>query len=296
MDKVLKPVLATLLAIVSVGLIYLTYRGIAGREEFKNIVEKREVKLKAQLKKVLQIQQAYEERYGNFATIEDLKTFLASDSIFSVKAEGEYTSEMRDEGKTEDELAYQGNKLFKKGQALFLKKLAGESTTSRRSRYRRVSSEEKLADKVYQEILKMREENLISKDNDEEAKAKAEELLMNEVLASKLLIRDTTWKPAISLLEGNTNVEEVFTVPVFGGTKASLITIDTAYIEQIIGLDTVQRSVFSAQIPCESYLSDQDEILLKDKISLLKERLDGKGFPGLKIGSLTEIKATGNWE
>ncbi len=237
MDKGIKSVVALLLALVSVVLIYLTYKGVSGPLEFDKTQAKRERVLQAKLKSVVAYQKAYEERYGRFATLEELKMFLAQDSVFSIKSEGEYTSEMRDKKQSESELAYKGNRLYAKGTGLSVE----------------------------------------------------------EIIAKGLLVRDTTWRPASTLLEGM-SVEEVFVVPAFGDTKASLILIDTASIEQIMGNDTVQRSVFEAKVPCEVYLADQEENLLKDQISLLKERRKGKGYPGLKIGSLEEIKETGNWE
>ncbi len=237
MNKGMRSVVALLLAIVVGTLIYLTYKGISGPLEFDKTQTKREHVLQAKLKKVVEYQKAYEERYGHFATLGDLKNFLAQDSVYSIKSEGEYTSDMREKGQSENELAYKGNKLYAKGKGLSVE----------------------------------------------------------EIIAKGLLVRDTTWRPASTLL-GETKLDEVFTVPAFGKTTASQILIDTAYIEQIMGTDTVQRSVFEAKVPCSAYLADQDENLLKDEISLLKERRKGKGYAGLKIGSLEEIKETGNWE
>ncbi len=237
MNKGIKTGLALVLAIVSVVLVYLTYKSISGPVEFDKEQAKRERVLQAKLKKIVSFQKAYEERYGHFGSREDLMMFLMQDSVFSIKSEGEYTSEMREDGKSEDLLAYKGNKLYKHGKGM----------------------------------------------------------PVAEIIAKGFLVRDTTWSPASILLE-NESVEEAFTVPAFGKTTASLISVDTASIQQIVGLDTVQSSVFSAQVPCEVYLADLEENRLRDKISLLKERRDGKGYPGLKIGSLKEIKETGNWE
>ncbi len=237
MDKGIKTVVGLLLAVVAGVLIFLTYKSVSGPLEFDKTQAKRERVLQAKLKKIVEFQKAYEERYGRFGTREELKNFLANDSVFSIHSEGEYTSEMREKGKKEADLAYQGNKLYAKGTGLSIQ----------------------------------------------------------EIIEKGLLVRDTTWSPATTLL-GDADIEEVFAVPAFGETSGSLIEVDTASLEQIIGTDTVQRSVFSAQVPCEVYLADLEENRLKDKISLLKERRDGKGYPGLMIGSLKEIKTTGNWE
>ncbi len=247
MEKVLKPLTILLLAVIAGALIYLTYRGIAGREEFKNEVSRREVFIKKSLKQILKIQEAYENRYNRFATSEELQNFLLTDSVYAVKKYGEYTSEMAEAGKSEADLAIEGNKLYKKG------------------------------------------------------------LSIDEIVAKNLLVRDTVWSPARTIfsedkamakLDDQALVKSIFTVRNYNKLpEDSLwIKIDTATMQNIVGPDTIYRSVFQAEMPCRIYLSDLDAILLKDKINTLEERSEGKGFAGLRLGSLKEFKTTGDWE
>lgn len=74
------------------------------------------------------------------------------------------------------------------------------------------------------------------------------------------------------------------------------IEIETATIQQEVGNDTINISVFQAQVPMEVYLAGMDKHILSTKISDAKARNNGAGYPGLRIGSLKEVKTTGNWE
>ncbi len=295
MNNGIKNVIGILL-LIAVGVLgFLTYKSIAGPVEFDKTQKEREAVLQKKLKDIVKFQKAYEERYKRFGTAEELKVFLAQDSIFSVHSEGEYTSEMRDKGKTEAELAKAGNDLYVASKFLFLKKLAGENTEvkTRRGRHK-VSSEEKLAADVFAQVEALKSEGKLT---DEKAiQKKGFDLLIAGVIKENLLVRDTTWTAANTLLAEGVTIDQAFEVPAFGKTTASMIEIDTATIPQYVGTDTIRRPVFSAQVPCVVYLKDLDKNRLKDKVELLEKRLDGKGYAGLKIGSLTEIKTTGNWE
>lgn len=116
-------------------------------------------------------------------------------------------------------------------------------------------------------------------------------LTESDAAAKGLIRRDTIWVSAKdSLVKDGTDVTRLYDLPV----GSARIQVDTAFISQIIGLDTILVPVFEARVPFEDYLSDQDKSRLKDKERMAKEK--AKGYPGLRIGSLTEVKMTGNWE
>lgn len=109
--------------------------------------------------------------------------------------------------------------------------------------------------------------------------------------ARGLIKRDTIWVRAIdSLLHGDTNIDPLFTIP---GTDKK-VNIQTGEIDIVLGLDTIKQPVFEITASYRDYLSDLDESIIREKEERAKERTNG--FPGLRIGSLTEVKKTGNWE
>lgn len=109
--------------------------------------------------------------------------------------------------------------------------------------------------------------------------------------ARGLIKRDTIWVRAIdSLLHGDSNIDPLFAIP---GTDKK-VSIKTGEIDLVLGLDTIKQPVFEISTIYRDYLSDLDESIIRDKEERVKERANG--FPGLRIGSLTEVKKTGNWE
>lgn len=112
-----------------------------------------------------------------------------------------------------------------------------------------------------------------------------------EAAAKGLIKRDTVWKPAKGeLLEPEQNIEDLFKVLKTGNA----VNIATGTIQQIVGQDTIQVPVFEATIKYTDYLGDLDATRLKEKEDEAKAK--AKGFPGLRIGSLNEVKTNGNWE
>lgn len=112
-----------------------------------------------------------------------------------------------------------------------------------------------------------------------------------QAAAQGLIVRDTVWSSAKdSLLKDGTDVAKLFKVL----DTPNKIKVETGTIEQIIGQDTVDVSVFQATVPFEHYLGDLDKGRLKEKTTVALERKNG--FAGLRIGSLLEVKKTGNWE
>ena len=109
-----------------------------------------------------------------------------------------------------------------------------------------------------------------------------------EAVKKGLIRRDTIWVVAKDTVFGaNYNVDDLANVP---GTSVKF-SMDTATLTSGSGY-TVK--VFEAGVKYDDYLGDLDKQLvtnLKDKADKLEK------FPGLRVGSLTEINNNaGNWE
>lgn len=116
-------------------------------------------------------------------------------------------------------------------------------------------------------------------------------LTIEQAVAQGLIKRDTIWIAAKdSLIKDGTDIATLFDV-LNTGNK---IKIDTAFLQQEIGKDTVNVSVFQATIPFELYLGDLNHDFIEVKKEALKKK--AKSYPGLRIGSLEEVRLTGNWE
>ncbi|KXB34732.1 hypothetical protein HMPREF1869_01058 [Bacteroidales bacterium KA00251] len=103
------------------------------------------------------------------------------------------------------------------------------------------------------------------------------------VSAKDSLLRDTPYKTS----------QEILSVPGFPNNS---IEINTGEVKQYIGQDTINISVFEACVPMSVYLGDLNEKQRTQTIEAAMKLNNGKGYPGLKIGSLEELKLTGNWE
>lgn len=210
MNKVITGLVA--LAVLALG--YVTIKSVLNPVQFDAKQAEREAILQKQLKKIASYEEAYQSIHGRFATAEELADFLANGRLFYIRAEGEVTEAMREQGLTEAEAARRG-----------------------------------------------------------------------------MIKRDTVWVSAKdSLLKDGTDATKLFDVLATGNK----IKIDTAYIQQEIGKDTVNISTVQATIPFEFYLSDLDAQRLEQKKDALKKKVNS--FPGLRLGSLTEVRLTGNWE
>ena len=109
-----------------------------------------------------------------------------------------------------------------------------------------------------------------------------------EAVKKGLIRRDTIWVVAKDTLFGKSyNVDDLANVP---GTSVKF-SMDTATLTSGSGY-TVK--VFEAGVKYDDYLGDLDKQLvvnLKDKAEKLEK------YPGLRVGSLTEINNNaGNWE
>ena len=108
---------------------------------------------------------------------------------------------------------------------------------------------------------------------------------------NKVPCRDTVCVAGKDSLLKGIDPNTVLDIPGFAGKK---ILVEVGSIQQEIGRDTIDVSVFQASVPFVDDLSDQDQIRLKMKINDAEARTNG--YAGLRIGSLKEVKNTGNWE
>lgn len=122
-------------------------------------------------------------------------------------------------------------------------------------------------------------------------------LTEQQAAAQGLIKRDTVRVRAKDSLlnsrEDINSIKEILEVPGFSPNR---IEIEEGHIQQVIGVDTINVSVFRAQVPMTVYLQGMDENIVKERITEAKSRNNGNGYPGLRIGSLEEFKLTGNWE
>ncbi len=292
----MKVVIRILVAVAVIVLGYLCTMSILTPVKFQEEQDKRESLIQARLKQIAQYELSYKEVYGDFASSEELVQFLESGHINIVKADGDYTDEMRESGKSEIALASQGNKLYYEAKALLISKLTNqpqaEEKKTRRNKYRRRRRSSSLKETIVKNVLKELEG--ISGLDTEQKIQKGTELLIAQVLDQKLLIRDTIRINAKdSLLKNGEVPSELIFVP---GMEDQKIDIQAALMPQEIGNDTINVPVFQASVPMSIYLADMNDKIREDKILRAKERKNGKGFPGLVIGSLEEVKTTGNWE
>ena len=104
MNKVITGLVA--LAVLALG--YVTIKSVLNPVQFDAKQAEREAILQKQLKKIASYEEAYQSIHGRFATAEELADFLANGRLFYIRAEGEVTEAMREQGLTEAEAARRG--------------------------------------------------------------------------------------------------------------------------------------------------------------------------------------------
>ena len=115
-----------------------------------------------------------------------------------------------------------------------------------------------------------------------------------EAARQGLIQRDTVYVSAKdSLLRQGVDPAELIKVP---GMPDDMIDIQASVVNQYIGTDTIPVSVFMMAGPMDVYMRGMDPQLVAAKKDEAVARNNGKGYPGLVIGSLEELKTTGNWE
>ena len=101
MNKILKIVLQVTLVIVVVGLVFLLYSSIMEPIRFNKSYEKRRVIIKEKLVAIKDAQVAYRDTYNKYASSFDtLLTFIETDSLIFIKAEGEVPDSIYNDSKT----------------------------------------------------------------------------------------------------------------------------------------------------------------------------------------------------
>lgn len=211
MNKLIK----ILVGIAALVMIYLCVMSVYTPVQFVKEKAQREKVIQKKLKAISTLEQAYENIYHKYADAQHLQWFLQEGKLYYIKAEGEYTDEMRDKKITEREAVRQG-----------------------------------------------------------------------------LLRRDTVWVPVADTLLKNSGITaaNLFNVPF----SKNPIKLETDFITQTVGDSEVKVPVFRASLKFKDYLGDLDKVSLSQAIS--SENAKANGFPGLVLGSLKEVKTTGNWE
>ncbi|MDR2968241.1 MAG: hypothetical protein LBV32_01400 [Tannerellaceae bacterium] len=116
---------------------------------------------------------------------------------------------------------------------------------------------------------------------------------MTEAQAVKdgLIVRDTVWVVAKDTLFGKDyNVSEIRYIPALPGEKIEF-SMDTA---TLISASGYEIKVFESAVPFTDYLRGMDPQL---RYNLIDKAEKQEKFPGLRVGSLTEVNNNaGNWE
>ena len=104
----MKKVILVLVALAVVALAYITIQSVLAPVTFDKKQKKIEVELQKQLKKIASLEEAYKSVYDKYANKEELIDFVQNGRVFYIRAEGDYTSAMRDQGLTEEDAARRG--------------------------------------------------------------------------------------------------------------------------------------------------------------------------------------------
>ena len=104
----MKKVILALVALAVVALAYITIQSVLAPVNFDKKQAKIEVELQKQLKKIASLEEAYKSVYDKYANKEELIDFVQNGRVFYIRAEGDYTSAMRDQALTEEDAARHG--------------------------------------------------------------------------------------------------------------------------------------------------------------------------------------------
>ena len=234
----MKTIFKILLALVVVGLAYVSYRSIMGPIQFKNERQAREKLIIAKLMDIRKAQVAYKSaNQRNAATFDELISWLKNGRVPAIRKVGELTEKQLEAGMTEQKAVDIVNKA----------KATGKWDEAEKEGLSRVVNGNRVS-----------------------------------------FTRDTTWVvPQESLFPDNYPVEDLGKVP---GTNATF-DMDTASVASASGYNI---KVFQASVPYTTYLGDLQGNELDNLIDIAKKT---DKFPGLKVGSLTEVNNNaGNWE
>lgn len=104
----MKKVILALVAVAVACLAYITVQSVWAPVNFDQKQKTIEEGLQKQLKKIASLEEAYKSVYDKYADKDELVNFVNNGRIFYIKAEGDYTSAMRDQGLSEEDAARRG--------------------------------------------------------------------------------------------------------------------------------------------------------------------------------------------
>ena len=104
----MKKVILIIVAVAVLALAYVTVQSVLAPVSFDKKQQEIELVLQKQLKKIATYEDAYKSVYDKYADKDELVNFLNNGRVFYIRAEGDYTSAMRDQGLSEEDAARRG--------------------------------------------------------------------------------------------------------------------------------------------------------------------------------------------
>ena len=104
----MKEVILIIVAVAVLALAYVTVQSVLAPVSFDKKQQEIELVLQKQLKKIATYEDAYKSVYDKYADKDELVNFLNNGRVFYIRAEGDYTSAMRDQGLSEEDAARRG--------------------------------------------------------------------------------------------------------------------------------------------------------------------------------------------
>ncbi len=104
----MKKVILIIVAVAVLALAYVTVQSVLAPVSFDKKQQEIELVLQKQLKKIATCEDAYKSVYDKYADKDELVNFLNNGRVFYIRAEGDYTSAMRDQGLSEEDAARRG--------------------------------------------------------------------------------------------------------------------------------------------------------------------------------------------
>ena len=104
----MKKVILIIVAVAVLALAYVTVQSVLAPVSFDKKQQEIELVLQKQLKKIATYEDAYKSVYDKYADKDELVNFLNNGRVFYIRAAGDYTSAMRDQGLSEEDAARRG--------------------------------------------------------------------------------------------------------------------------------------------------------------------------------------------
>ena len=104
----MKKVILIIVAVAVLALAYVTVQSVLAPVSFDKKQQEIELVRQKQLKKIATYEDAYKSVYDKYADKDELVNFLNNGRVFYIRAEGDYTSAMRDQGLSEEDAARRG--------------------------------------------------------------------------------------------------------------------------------------------------------------------------------------------